>query len=192
MDTPQHVARSQQVKARLSLQNSWAYYQNLRRQEEDTVATGADIDAFRYGLERSPSLKKNHHHAGNPRVAIYPVVRDAHDPRLPHRIQLRSRTSGAASASSSASSRSGDTVSELLVAQADDFLYGRGENPFGQHDGHAPKPGARREGDGARRVRSGARAALGGFRHVRGVGILLMRRRLGRFGNKGWRGGGKY
>ncbi|KAL7921523.1 hypothetical protein ACQKWADRAFT_327582 [Trichoderma austrokoningii] len=55
---PEHVAMARRVHAELPLEDSWAYYQDLLRQQEEIVANGADSDAFRYGLQRFPSLRK--------------------------------------------------------------------------------------------------------------------------------------
>ncbi|PNP37987.1 hypothetical protein TGAMA5MH_10086 [Trichoderma gamsii] len=55
---PEHVAMARRVHAELSLKESWAYYQDLLRQQEEVIASGADADALRYGLQRFPSLRK--------------------------------------------------------------------------------------------------------------------------------------
>ncbi|KAM0515009.1 hypothetical protein ACHAPE_006331 [Trichoderma viride] len=55
---PEHVAMARRVHAELSLEESWAYYQDLLRQQEEVMASGDDADALRYGLQRFPSLQK--------------------------------------------------------------------------------------------------------------------------------------
>ncbi|KAL6399660.1 F-box domain, cyclin-like [Ilyonectria robusta] len=50
------IAREKQLEAQLPYKASWAYYQKLIQQQDEVLASGADIDAFRYGLERFPSL----------------------------------------------------------------------------------------------------------------------------------------
>ncbi|KAM0473421.1 hypothetical protein ACHAPX_008168 [Trichoderma viride] len=55
---PEHVAMARRVHAELSLEESWAYYQDLLRQQEEVIANGDDVDALRYGLQRFPSLQK--------------------------------------------------------------------------------------------------------------------------------------
>jgi hypothetical protein len=57
-DRPDHVARTQQIDAQLPLNVSWNYYQQLLRQQEDVLESGADIDALRHGLDRFPSLRR--------------------------------------------------------------------------------------------------------------------------------------
>lgn len=55
---PEHVAMARRVHAELSLEESWAYYQDLLRQQVEVIASGADAEALRYGLQRFPSLRK--------------------------------------------------------------------------------------------------------------------------------------
>ncbi|KAL7900938.1 hypothetical protein HDV63DRAFT_402331 [Trichoderma sp. SZMC 28014] len=55
---PEHVALARRVHAELPLEESWAFYQMLLRQQEDVIANGADADALRYGLQRFPALRK--------------------------------------------------------------------------------------------------------------------------------------
>lgn len=50
------IAREKQLEAQLPYKASWDYYQKLIQQQDEVLASGADIDAFRYGLERFPSL----------------------------------------------------------------------------------------------------------------------------------------
>ncbi|KAF3480711.1 uncharacterized protein GIQ15_06058 [Arthroderma uncinatum] len=58
VDRPDHVARDRQVAAELPLRESWEYYQGLVRVQKAVLASGADISAFRYGLEQFPALKR--------------------------------------------------------------------------------------------------------------------------------------
>lgn len=46
-----------QVHAELSLEESWTYYQELLRQQDDVIAHGTDIEAFRYALQQFPALQ---------------------------------------------------------------------------------------------------------------------------------------
>ncbi|KAF4459696.1 Succinate--hydroxymethylglutarate -transferase [Fusarium albosuccineum] len=55
---PDHVARAHQLAAELSLEESYTYYQDLVRQQTEVIASGADEEAFRYGVERFPSLTR--------------------------------------------------------------------------------------------------------------------------------------
>ncbi|KAL7935647.1 hypothetical protein V8C35DRAFT_297866 [Trichoderma chlorosporum] len=55
---PEHVAMARRMLDELSLKESWAYYHDLLRQQEEVIASGADADALRYGLQRFPSLRK--------------------------------------------------------------------------------------------------------------------------------------
>lgn len=55
---PEHLAISRQVNAELSLEESWTYYQDLVRQQDDVVTHGADIEAFQYALQRFPALRR--------------------------------------------------------------------------------------------------------------------------------------
>ncbi|KAM0257677.1 hypothetical protein ACHAQJ_004242 [Trichoderma viride] len=47
---------TRQINAELSLEESWIYYQDLLRQQDEVVASGADVEALRYGLRRFPAL----------------------------------------------------------------------------------------------------------------------------------------
>lgn len=42
----------------LSFSESWDYYKRLIEQQEGVLASGADVDALRYALERFPSLRR--------------------------------------------------------------------------------------------------------------------------------------
>ncbi|UKZ58392.1 hypothetical protein TrVGV298_012260 [Trichoderma virens] len=55
---PEHVIRAQQAHAELSIAESWIYYQDLLRQQDEVLATGADVEALRYGLRRFPALRR--------------------------------------------------------------------------------------------------------------------------------------
>lgn len=57
-DRLEHIARTQQVNARLSDAQCWQRYQELLREQDAVIASGADEDAFRYALQRFPSLKR--------------------------------------------------------------------------------------------------------------------------------------
>jgi hypothetical protein len=46
-----------QIHSELSLEKSWTYYQELLRQQDDVIAHGADIEAFRYALQQFPALQ---------------------------------------------------------------------------------------------------------------------------------------
>lgn len=52
------VAREAQLEAQLPYKASWDYYQQLMQQQNEVLNSGADVDAFRYGLSRFPSLKR--------------------------------------------------------------------------------------------------------------------------------------
>lgn len=54
----EHLGISRQVNAELSLEESWTYYQDLVRQQDDVVVHGTDIEAFRYALQRFPALRR--------------------------------------------------------------------------------------------------------------------------------------
>ncbi|KAI0904127.1 hypothetical protein F4823DRAFT_628864 [Ustulina deusta] len=58
IETPERAARVRQARAHLAIEESWLHYQHLKRQEEDAIARGLDVEAFRYGLSRFPSLKR--------------------------------------------------------------------------------------------------------------------------------------
>jgi hypothetical protein len=57
VDRPDHIARDQLVAERLSLKESWRYYKELWWQQVEVLNSGADLDAFRYGLERFPLIQ---------------------------------------------------------------------------------------------------------------------------------------
>lgn len=57
-DRPEHTAREEQLNARLPAAACWAYYQELLRQQEAVISSGADEAAFRYALQRFPSLER--------------------------------------------------------------------------------------------------------------------------------------
>ncbi|KAJ9320821.1 CAZyme family GH18 [Paecilomyces variotii] len=42
----------------LPIEESWAYYQQLLQQQQDVLASEADVEAFRYGLQRFPALRR--------------------------------------------------------------------------------------------------------------------------------------
>ncbi|KAI2469995.1 hypothetical protein F4781DRAFT_201683 [Annulohypoxylon bovei var. microspora] len=58
VDTPAHITRFRQLGAQLSYPESWSYYQTLLKQQEEILDTGADIEAFKYGLQRFPALRR--------------------------------------------------------------------------------------------------------------------------------------
>ncbi|KAM0255265.1 hypothetical protein ACHAQJ_005920 [Trichoderma viride] len=51
------LARVEQAADEMSVQASWTYYQGLVRQQDEVIASGADIEALRYGLRRFSSLE---------------------------------------------------------------------------------------------------------------------------------------
>ena len=57
MERPEHTARNQLAAERPSLEESWAQYQVLLRQQDKVIHSVADAKAFRYGLERFTSRK---------------------------------------------------------------------------------------------------------------------------------------
>jgi hypothetical protein len=58
VDRPDHLARDQLVAERLSLKDSWRHYMDLWWQQVEVLNSGADLDAFRYGLKRLPLLQR--------------------------------------------------------------------------------------------------------------------------------------
>jgi hypothetical protein len=58
VDRPDQVAQDQPVTEQLPMTESWVYFQELLRQENEVVASKADIDAFRYGLGRFPFMQR--------------------------------------------------------------------------------------------------------------------------------------
>lgn len=63
--TGSDAARPEQLGARLPASTCWVHYQELLRQQEAVLASGADEATFRYALQRFPSLQ---------RVAITPAA----------------------------------------------------------------------------------------------------------------------
>lgn len=57
-DGPEHLARAQQLNARLPSAVCWANYQKLLREQDALLTSGADEAAFRHALQRFPSLKR--------------------------------------------------------------------------------------------------------------------------------------
>jgi hypothetical protein len=57
-DLPVHIARKQQVDAQLPLDIAWDHYQQLLIQQDEVRTSGADAEAFRYGLDRFSSLNR--------------------------------------------------------------------------------------------------------------------------------------
>lgn len=55
---PKDLGLYRQVHAELSLEESWTYYQELLRQQDDVIARGADAEAFRYALQQFPALQR--------------------------------------------------------------------------------------------------------------------------------------
>lgn len=55
---PYHETRAKQVAAQLPVTESWAYYQELLQQQRHVILSDADADAFAYGLQRFPSLRR--------------------------------------------------------------------------------------------------------------------------------------
>lgn len=50
-------ARMQQAAAEMPMQESWAYYQDLVRQQDEVIMDNSDLEALRYGLRRFTSLQ---------------------------------------------------------------------------------------------------------------------------------------
>lgn len=57
-DRPEHAAREEQLNARLPPAACWAHYQELLREQDAVISSGADEAAFRYALQRFPSLER--------------------------------------------------------------------------------------------------------------------------------------
>ncbi|KAF3482652.1 uncharacterized protein GIQ15_01976 [Arthroderma uncinatum] len=55
---PGRVPRAYQVTAQHPTRQSWEYYQGLLRIQKAVLASGADISAFRFGLEQFPALQR--------------------------------------------------------------------------------------------------------------------------------------
>lgn len=53
-----HTTRQRQCDAEMPLMASWAYYQQLVRQQNEILRSGADMTAFCYALPRFPSLRR--------------------------------------------------------------------------------------------------------------------------------------
>lgn len=62
---PHHIARQKQVDAQMSLYDCWELYQNCVEQQDEAISSGRDENAFIYGLDRFPALK---------RVTVTPAV----------------------------------------------------------------------------------------------------------------------
>jgi hypothetical protein len=58
VERPDHIARNQLAAEQPSLEESWAHYRALLRQQDEVIHSGADADAFQYGLERFTCLKR--------------------------------------------------------------------------------------------------------------------------------------
>lgn len=54
---PKDLRVYRQIHAELSHEESWTYYQELLRQQDDVIARGADVEAFRYALQQFPALQ---------------------------------------------------------------------------------------------------------------------------------------
>lgn len=57
VDRPDHVARSE-LAANFSMRRSWKYYRRLLRQQRDVLEADADDEAFSYGLQHFPALRR--------------------------------------------------------------------------------------------------------------------------------------
>lgn len=57
-DRPEHAAQAEQLRALLPAAACWTHYQDLLREQDAVVASGADEAAFRYALQRFPSLER--------------------------------------------------------------------------------------------------------------------------------------
>ncbi|KAK6065434.1 hypothetical protein SCUP234_12552 [Seiridium cupressi] len=57
-DHPDFAKVRQVVDAQLPPDVSWECYQSLLHQQDEVLASGTDVEAFRYGLERFPALKR--------------------------------------------------------------------------------------------------------------------------------------
>lgn len=57
-DRTEHTALAEQLSARLPVVACWEHYQELLRQQDAVLESGADEAAFRYALQRFPSLKR--------------------------------------------------------------------------------------------------------------------------------------
>lgn len=57
-ERPEYEARMQQAMKQVPTVESWKHYQQLLRQQEEVISTGADADALRYGLSRFTALRR--------------------------------------------------------------------------------------------------------------------------------------
>lgn len=57
VNRPDHVARAE-LAANVSLRRSWKYFRKLLRQQRDVLETDVDDEAFNYGLQRFPALRR--------------------------------------------------------------------------------------------------------------------------------------
>lgn len=55
---PHHIARQKQVDAQMSLQDCWEHYQKLLQQQDEAISFRRDENAFIYGLDQFPALKR--------------------------------------------------------------------------------------------------------------------------------------
>lgn len=58
VDRPDHLARDRLVADVMPVEESWRHYLDLVQQQREVLTSAADIDAFRYGLQRFPSLTR--------------------------------------------------------------------------------------------------------------------------------------
>lgn len=58
VDRRDHVARAKQLAAQLPWRKSFAYFQELLRQQDLVIASDADVEAFCYALQRFPRLRR--------------------------------------------------------------------------------------------------------------------------------------
>ncbi|KAK2616270.1 hypothetical protein QQS21_000704 [Conoideocrella luteorostrata] len=64
-DFPRHVTRQKQIEEQMPPSKAWATYCDLLLQQDQVLRSGADIEAFKYGLSRFPALR---------RVTVSPAV----------------------------------------------------------------------------------------------------------------------
>ena len=57
-DRPDLVALAKQLEAQMPIAESWTYYEELLRQQDQVLQSGADIDALKYALARFPMLRR--------------------------------------------------------------------------------------------------------------------------------------
>lgn len=55
---PSHHAQLQRMEAQLPMEESWAYYWRLLRQQLEVFVSGADVEALGYGISRFPALRR--------------------------------------------------------------------------------------------------------------------------------------